>query len=299
MKGVVSGVVLSIFVVVAAATVPALGNQYALGLAFNLAMWIALTQSWSMLSATTGYVSLGHVVFYGLGTYVLILVLPVLPLWASLAASAAAAAVFALAVGLPVLRVHGPYFVILTYGLAELVKNVVVRIETFQGQFSRMIFDSPDLDTLYFYMLGCAVAATLVTYWIGHSHLGYGLRAIREDETAAEAVGVPVARLKLAAYAASAAIPGIVGGLVVLRVGYFEPTQAFDPAISFTIVTMVIVGGSEDIRGPLLGAVGFLLLSEILWTRLPQLYMIILGIALIVFIPHGLAGFTDKLGRKP
>jgi branched-chain amino acid transport system permease protein len=182
-------------------------------------MWIALPQSWSMLSATTGYVSLGHAVFYGLGTYVLILTLPLLPLWLALGSAAVAAAAFALLIGLPVLRVRGPYFVILTYGLSELVKNIVVRVETSQGHFSRMIFDSPDLNTLYLYMLGCAVVATAAVHWLRRSQTGFGLAAIREDETAAETVGVPVAWLKLLAFTMSAAIPGLVGGLVVLRVG--------------------------------------------------------------------------------
>lgn len=273
------------------------GQDYLIGIALTLAMWIALTQSWSILSAMTGYVSLGHAVFYGIGSYVLILTNGSLPLPLALLCSALAAAAVALMVGYPVLRVRGPYFVILTFGLAELIKHIVVQVETALGQFSRLIFDAPGLETLYFIMLGLAVLATVLAIVVQRSKFGRGLIAIRENEEAAEAVGVPVRRLKIAAFALSAAIPGAVGGLMTLRTSYFEPSQAFAPFISFSIVTMAVVGGSDRPRGPVLGAVAFVLLSELLWSRFPQLYMIILGVllvAFILFLPRGLSGLIEK-----
>jgi len=281
--------------------VPLSGDGYLLGLAFNLALWIALTQSWSILSATTGYVSLGHVVFYGLGSYVLVLTVGSLPVPLAIVLAGVAAAVFALVVGLPVLRVRGPYFVILTFGLAELVKHLVVQIEAALGQYSRLLFGMPDLPYLYWWMFGLAVAATAAAVAVRRSRFGRGLLAIRENEEAAETVGVPVNRLKLLAFAASAAVPGAVGALAQMRTGYFEPGQAFDPVVSFSIVTMAVVGGSDQARGPILGAAAFLLLSELLWSSLPQLYMIILGVLLIVFvlfIPQGLAGLLTPPGRR-
>jgi branched-chain amino acid transport system permease protein len=281
----------------AALAIGVMGQDYLLGVAFNLAMWVALTQSWSILSAMTGYVSLGHAVFYGIGAYVLVLTMGSLPLPLALVCSAVAAAVTALVTGYPVLRVRGPYFVILTFGLAELTKHIVVQIETELGQFSRLIFDAPGLRALYLTMLGLAVLATLAAALIRPSKFGRGLIAIRENEEAAEAIGVPVRALKLAAFALSAAIPGVVGGLVTLRTSYFEPAQVFDPLISFTIVTMAVVGGSDRPRGPIIGAVAFVLLSELLWSRFPQLYMIIVGILLVLFIlflPRGLSGLFDR-----
>jgi hypothetical protein len=129
------------------------------------------------------------------------------------------------------------------------------------------------------------------------SKFGRGLIAIRENEEAAEAIGVPVRRLKLAAFALSAAIPGVVGALMTLRSSYFEAAQAFDPLISFTIVTMAVVGGTDRPRGPIIGAVAFVLLSELLWSRLPQLYMIIVGVllvAFILFLPRGMSGLFER-----
>ena len=294
------GLILGVALAVVAAAVPAFGTPYMMGVVFQVAMWIALAQSWSMLSATTGYLSLGHAVFYGVGAYVCVLLTGTIPFEWALLAGAGAAAVFAAVVGLPVLRVRGPYFVILTYGLSELVRHVVMRIESALGSFGRMIFDVPRTEVLMWWMVGLAVLATLGAYAIRHSRFGAGLAAIREDEGAAETVGVPVTRLKLFAFIASAIIPGAVGGLALLRTSYFEPAQAFDPVISFTIVTMALVGGTETVRGPILGALGFALLSELLWSSLPQLYMIVLGLTLIIFIlfvPRGLSGLFARLGR--
>jgi len=289
--------VAAMLALVAALAVGFSGQDYFVGIAFNIAMWVALTQSWSILSAMTGYVSLGHAVFYGVGAYALVLTMGSLPLPLALLCSAAAAALIALVVGYPVLRVRGPYFVILTFGLAELIKHIVVQVETGLGQFSRLIFNAPDLRTLYFAMLGLAVLATLAAAAIRPSKFGRGLVAIRENEEAAEAIGVPVRRLKLAAFALSAVIPGMVGGLMTLRSNYFEPQQAFDPLISFTIVTMAVVGGSDRPRGPVIGAVAFVLLSELLWSRFPHLYMIIVGallVAFILFLPRGLSGLFER-----
>ncbi|WP_422372175.1 branched-chain amino acid ABC transporter permease [Hoeflea sp.] len=290
------GIALAIF----GAAAPFMGSTYLMGIVFQVAMWIALAQSWSMLSATTGYLSLGHAVFYGVGAYVCVLLTGIIPFELSILVAAGSAALFAAIVGMPVLRVRGPYFVILTYGLSELVRHIVMRIESALGSYGRMIFDVPAQEVLLWWMVSLAVLATLGAYAIRHSRFGAGLAAIREDEVAAQTIGVPVTRLKLLAFVASAAIPGAVGGLALLRVSYFEPAQAFDPVISFTIVTMALVGGTESIRGPILGAMGFALLSELLWSNLPQLYMIVLGLTLIVFVlfvPRGLSGLVGRIGR--
>lgn len=280
---------------------PLSGNAYLTGVAFQVAMWIALAQSWSMLSATTGYISLGHAVFYGIGGYVAVLMVDAAPFALVLLAAALAPAVFAAIVGLPVLRVRGPYFVILTFGLAELVRHGVMRIESALGSFGRMIFSAPTPEALLWWMVALAIAATLGAYLVRHSRFGAGLAAIREDEVAAETLGVPVSRMKLLALIASATLPGAVGALAMMRTGYFEPGQAFDPVVSFTIVTMALVGGTDTVRGPILGAIGFALLSEALWSNFPQLYMIVLGAALIgfvLFVPQGLSGLLDRKGGR-
>ncbi|MEZ5667657.1 MAG: branched-chain amino acid ABC transporter permease [Alphaproteobacteria bacterium] len=282
------------------ATPHALGAYWTL-VALNLAMWIALTQSWSLFSGMTGYISLGHVVFYGIGAYVAVVSFGTLPLWLAVPLGGLAASAFALLVAMPVLRVRGPYFVILTFGLAELVKYSVLNLETELGVSSRLLFGAPTAETLLYAMIALAVGASLLTHYVRSSRFGHGLIAIREDETAAETVGVPIVRYKAIAFAASAAVPGMVGGLMAMRSTYFEVLQVFNPLVSFTVVTMAIIGGSGDARGPLLGAVFLTALSELLWSNAPRLYMILLGAFLIGFVllaPGGLIGLAGRRGAR-
>lgn len=284
------------------ALVPGLGSDYATGVALNVCMWIALVESWSVLSALTGYVSLGHAVFYGLGAYVVVLGWDHLPLYVSLPLAGAVAVCFAALVGAPVLRVRGPYFVILTFGVSELVKYTVLAYESASGVASRILFNGPPLNTVFYLMLALAVAAYGLMALISGSRFGHGLRALRENEEAAQSVGVPVARFKLLAFMASAAIPAMVGGVMATRSTYFEATQVFDPMVSVTIIAMALIGGGDSARGPLLGVLFLSLLSELLWVNAPQIYMIILGLVLVVFVllmPGGIVGYlTQRAQRK-
>lgn len=284
-----------------AIAVPQLVGSYYVSVALTLCMWIALTQSWTILSGLTGYISLGHVLFYGLGGYVSVVAWQTLPLWISIPLAGLAAGVFAAVIGAPVLRVRGPYFVILTFGIAELVKFIVINVEASVAQAGRLMFGTPPIPTLFYVTLGLAVAATLLAWAVRRSRLGAGLIAIREDEPAAETIGVPVVRYKIYAYVLSAIIPGMVGAVMGLRLTYVEVLQLFNPIISFTIVTMAIIGGSDDARGPLLGAAFLVALSEFLWSSLPQLYMIVLGVLLVLFVlfaPNGIVGLLKGLGRR-
>ncbi len=274
-----------------------LGSDYVVNVATTLAMWIALSVSWMLLSGMTGYVSLGHVVFFGLGSYVAVLTVADAPLWAVLLLSGLGAVVLALVVGLPCFRVRGPYFVILTFGLAEFVKFVIVDIEARASKFGRMVLGGPDIDEILWIMAGLALAAFLMAFVVARSRLGAGLRAIREDEVAAATIGVPVVRLKLIVFALSALIPGIVGGVSVFRTGYFEPMQAFNPSVSLNMITMAVIGGTDDAFGPLIGTCLLVLLSELLWATQPELYMVLLGLLLVVFViwlPEGVEGRLRK-----
>jgi len=289
---------LPILFFVGMATLPLFAGDYYQGVGFQLLMWIALSQSWVLLSGLTGYISLGHAVFYGLGGYLTVLTWHIVPLPLAIPLSGLAAALFAALIGYPVMRVRGPYFVILTFGLAELVKYIVINVEAALGKFGRLMMGAPGLSTLYWAMLVLAIAATLLVVLVGRSRFGAGLRAIREDEPAAETAGVPAARYKLAAFALSALIPGMVGGLVALRTSYFEPQQIFSPTISFTVVTMAMIGGSDRARGPIMGALFLVLLSELLWANLAELYMIVLGLLLIGFVLFAPTGLDGLLRRR-
>lgn len=287
--GFAAGAGLLVFV----ALVPRLAGEYFIGVGLSLLMWVALTQSWATFSGMSGYVSLGHAVFYGIGAYVMVLTWRHVPVWVGGLLAGGASGLFALLVGYPVLRVRGPYFVILTFGLAEFVKFMVVNLEAALGQSSRLLFGTPELGDLYYVMLGLAAAATALMAAVRRSRFGSSLRAIREDEEAAETLGVPAARTKTLAFTLSAIIPGVVGAVMVQRLTYFQPLQVFSPMVSFTMLTMAIIGGSDRAPGPLLGVLFLGVLSEILWASMPEVYMILVGLLLVAFVllaPEGVYG---------
>ena len=118
-----------------------------------------------------------------------------------------------------------------------------------------------------FALARCGDAAARLV--VGRSRFGHGLRSLRENEEAAETLGVPVVRYKLLAFVLSAAIPGMVGAVMALRSTYFVVGQVFDPMISVTVIAMALLGGGDDARGPLLGALFLVLLSELLWAHAP------------------------------
>jgi len=277
-------------------------SEYMLGIGFTLFMYIALAQSWVILSGMTGYISLGHVVFFGSGAYVFVLLWGLVPVWLGVAISGLVVGIGALIIGYPVLRVRGPYFVILSFGLAELVKNLVLINDARLYKSLRPVFGAPPLEQLYLSMFILAVIATALTYWVRRSRFGAGLRSIREDEGAAETIGVLVARLKLFAFALSAIIPSMVGAIFIMRSGIFQPGDAFNPIVSFTMVTMAIIGGSDDAPGPFLGVAFLVILQELLWVNWPEVYMIILGallIGFVLFMPTGIYGWlSERLARS-
>lgn len=279
------------------AALPFFANAYIVGVGLTILMWIALTQSWCVLSQMTGYVSLGHVVFYGIGAYLAVVTWQQAPLALVVPAAGVLAAAFAAIVGLPVLRVRGPYFVILTFGLAELVKYSIMAYESASGTASRILFGTPELTSVYFMMFALAAAAIVLLEVVSRSRFGHGLRSLRENEEAAETLGVPIVRYKLLAFVLSAAIPGMVGAVMAMRSTYFVVVQAFDPMVSITVIAMAILGGGDSSRGPLLGVLFLSILSELLWAQAPTLYMIVLGAILVVFvllIPGGLVGLLEK-----
>jgi branched-chain amino acid transport system permease protein len=275
------------------AAAPLFVGQYGLSVALNLFMAIALAESWLLLSGLTGYISLGHAVFFGLGSYIMAVCFEFMPFWAVIPLGGLAAGVLALVFGYPALNVRGPYFVILTFGLAELAKFVVVTIESAVGNFGRILMDVPDIAVLYELMFGLAVVAFALVAVVQRSRFGAALRAIREDESAAETIGIDVRRAKVAAFVLSAIIPGMVGAVMAMRSAYFEPMVAFSPMVSFAIVTTAMIGGSDTPLGPLLGAVLLVGASELLWAHAPEIYNILLGIVLVVFVlrvPEGIHG---------
>lgn len=302
-RAIMIGFVVVIVSVASGELVAASGSDYIASVATTVAMWIALSASWIVLSGMTGYISLGHAVFFGLGGYTMALTWGVMPMGASIILAGAVAALLAIIIGYPCLRVRGPYFVILTFGVSEFVKFIVINIEASLGKFGRLVVGAPSVLAIFYVMLGLGALAFLLAWTVRRSRFGAGLLAIRADEEAAETVGVPVRHFKTAAFVLSAVLPGMAGAVDLLRSGYFEPLQSFSPLISLTIIATAVIGGSDDAPGPLMGALFLVILSELLLSSAPEIYKILLGLLLILFVlwvPDGIHGRLQALtaGRR-
>ncbi len=286
--------------VVILALMPRWTSDYHVSVLLDVLMWVALTESWIILSGYTGYISLGHAAFFGLGSYFMALTWPKLPFLLGILLAGTLSSLFALIIGLMVFRVRGPYFVILTLGLTEFILHVVINLEIkLGGTVGRILMGAPDLVTLYHAMLAVAIAAVIVAYLVKNSRFGAGLFSLKEDEEAANALGVNTTLQKWVAYVISAFFPGVVGAIMALRHSYIDPYNAFDPMVSFQVIVMAFLGGMEEVEGAIGGAVLLTLVSEALWARYPYYYMIMIGVIMIVtvkFMPLGLvAPFKGRL----
>lgn len=266
-------------------------SDYFLSVFLDLLMWVALTESWIILSGFAGYISLGHSAFFGLGAYLMALTWTQIPYILGVILAGLFSAGFAFAIGFPFLRVRGPYFVILTLGLTEITKYIVVNLEIkLGGTVGRILMMTPGLHTLYYSILVVTVLATATAYFVKNSRFGTGLFSIKGDEEAAGALGINTSLYKWLAFGISASFPGMVGAILALRRSYIDPYTVFDPMVSFQVIVMALLGGAEDVEGAMLGAILLTLISEVLWAHYPYYYMIILGIIIILivkFMPLG------------
>ncbi len=284
--------IVSIPAVVALALAPLAVSDYYVSFLLDLLMWIALTESWIILSGYTGYISLGHSAFFGLGAYFMAMTWTKIPYVLGVLLGGVVSGAFAFLIGFPFLRVRGPYFVILTLGLSELTTYIFVNLEIkLGGTVGRILMMTPDLNILYYSILIVFILTTVVTYLVKNSRLGTGLLSIKEDEDAANSLGVNTAYHKWLAFGLSAFFPGMIGAILALRRSYIDPYTVFSPMVSFQVIVMAFLGGVEGVEGAIVGAVVLSLLSEALWARYPYFYMIILGVIMIVivkFMPMGI-----------
>lgn len=281
----------SLIVIVCLVFLPLRVSDYYVSVLLDLLMWVALTESWIILSGYTGYISLAHSAFFGTGAYTMAMVWMKIPYVSAVALGGVLSSAFALAIGYPFLRVRGPYFVILTLGLTELTSYIFINLEIrLGGTVGRILMMTPGLHTLYYSMLVVFVATTVTAYFTKHSRFGTGLFSIKEDEDAANSLGVNTAYYKWLAFGISASFPGMIGAIMALRRSYIDPYTVFSPMVSFQVIVMAFLGGIEGIEGAMVGAVVLTLVSEALWAQYPYYYMIILGTIMIVivkFMPMG------------
>ena len=282
------------------AAAPFVVSPYQLSLLLLVFMYIALACSWNLIGGYTGYFTFGHVAYFGIGAYSSSLLIADAGLhWlAATALGAAVAALGALVVGFPSLRVKGPAFVILTLAFSQVLRIAVHLADQWTGGGRGLsLASNQSLLPVYFAFAFAAVAATWGMWAIDRSAFGRKLKAIRDDEFAAEAVGIDTRAEKLKAFVLSAVLPGFCGGVYAWYLSYINPEEAFSLRINVSMIVMVLLGGAGTVFGPLLGAVLVFGVSELLWAHFPTLHQLVFGlvlVALVLFAPDGLLGWFNR-----
>jgi len=225
------------------AGVPLVADGYGLSLAINILNYAVLATAWAMFSGPTRYVSLATVAFFGIGAYTVAVLGEALPWPAVLAAAALVGLVVAIVVGLSTLRLAGVYFVIFTFGLTELIRQLVTWYEVnVSNSIGRYVFLDISQEQIYWQLLALGAVLFLATLLLGRSRLGFALRIIGADETVARHCGIDTTRAKVLLFALSAVFMTLSGAIMAPRWTYIDPAIAFNPD------TAVRPGGNRNVR---------------------------------------------------
>jgi branched-chain amino acid transport system permease protein len=274
---------------------------------FTILKAIALASSLNMILGYTGYVSFAHIIFFGLGGYVGFYLISAQgwSLWLAMLAGGVAAGVLAFLVGKAILHLRGAYFALATIGVNAAMQAFVANFEPFGGpvgmNLNFQVYQqyggaANALETAFYVLAAIALIGVIVSYLIRTSKFGLGLLAIREDEDAAEVMGVVAPNAKTWAYVISAILPGIIGPLFFFKNGNIEPRDAFPLQSSIELIVMVMLGGQGTVFGPVLGATvyqrmrGYLLTSPIF----KDIQLSVAGallLLIVLFVPAGVVGW--------
>jgi branched-chain amino acid transport system permease protein len=291
--------------------VPLLGDQSILSLWTFILMYCVLAQGWNFIGGFAGRAAFGNVAFFGIGAYtVALLLLQNKPFWLGLTLAPIIAGLFAFLLGLPVLRLRGHYFAIATLGIAEALGEIV-QAKNIGAPAGEISLTPPDLNfkvsnALFFYgFLVLSLLTLLGTTWLTRTRFGYALVAIRENEQAAESLGIATYWYKVSAFVFSAVPTAIAGGLFAYWQLSFDPVGeggAFDVTISVAMILMTFVGGAGTIVGPILGATIIEYLDQYTSIASPSFHGPLLGLLIIlvtIFLPQGLVRLVQELLRNP
>ena len=261
----------------------------------------ALAQAWHLISGMTGYVAFGHAAFFGVGAYVGALFLTGGYPWGfAVLSGAGIAALLAVPLGILTLRLRGPYFAIAMLGLNEIARifaTLWVSVTNGGSPITLATNLLPSLTLESFSPLVLAMGPTLLVDDIHRSRFGLELRAIREDEEAAEMIGVNTTLNKVIAFILSALIPGAVGAVYAMYTSYLDPSSAFAHARNIEMIVVVLFGGSGTVWGPLIGAGVIMIMREMLWAQFPAAHLALLGVLLLVVVLY-LPGGIVSLARR-
>jgi len=288
-------------------SIPFFASDYWITLLVLIFIFTVYASGWNLFSGLTGYTNFGLAWFIGVSGYISSLLISdygffwlyAWPIGAILTSIAS------IGVGYILLRIKGVYFAIsmvaLTEGTRELFGTEYLAPITHGGQGVPFVAGIK-LPTLYWAILLLAFLSLLICYKIISSKFGLRLLAIREDEQAAETLGIHTTRDKIIAFMISAFLVGLAGSIHFTYQNYIDPSFAFSIHLTLTPIVMTLFGGIGTVFGPFIGATLFTLIHEILWAELTLLYMAIFGgilMVLILFFPQGLLGWMKEKGMLP
>ena len=282
---------------------PRFANAYWLSLMVNILMYVALATGWAFFCGSTRYISLAASAFFGVGAYAVAVVAPDYSYAAALAAALIISIVLSAFVGLATLRLSGMYFVIFTFGLATLVREIVSWWEfNVAQQAGRHLFLSITTTHIYYQLL--ALCAAIIVLWMirDRSRMGFALATLGADETVARQIGINTVALKIGTFVVSSVVMTLAGAILAPRWSYMDASVAFNPNTSFLTVIMALLGGATSVWGPMLGVIPLVLISDYLSVTVPNYFSVVLGLVLlgIVFlVPNGLIGLLRPDGPWP
>jgi branched-chain amino acid transport system permease protein len=299
---------LLVLIAIALAVLPQFVNAYWLRIATGALMWAGLACSWNIIGGYAGYIDFGHSAFFGIGGYTTAILMGDSfrwPFMATIPAGLIAAALVAAVIGGPTLRLRGAYFAIATWAFAEMLLQLVNVLEVTGGTGGLSLPPFLDENFFYFTMLAAVVVTYGVTWLLfERSRFGYKVKALRDHEAAAEAMGINTALVKLQAFALSAALAAMFGSIFAYWVTFINPKSVLGGDITDQMVVMVLLGGLGSFWGPALGGAALFLVNRLIWMNWGDtaFYIAILGAAIILvvlFLPEGIAGLFARRGSKP
>jgi branched-chain amino acid transport system permease protein len=270
---------------------------------FLMVKYICLAMSFNLIAGYVGYISFGHVAFYGIGGYVAAILASTTSLgnhgYVCLILGGLGAALAGWLLGMALLRLRGAYFAIATLALNEALKVVMFNLpdEFSGGSFGIPLPQLRNPDGAYYLMLGLAVCSMILIYLLAGSRFGVTLKAIREDEDAAMAVGINAPKYKVRAFSLSTFLMGMAGAIDILFIGYIYPEAAFNIEVNVEVIAMTMLGGIGTFVGPVIGAVILFIIQDFVWARWPFSHLIVLGVVLgflVLFMKRGLLGFAEE-----
>ena len=289
------------------AVAPAFLDAYWMHVLSNIFMYAVLAQGINLMAGYTGYPAFGNVVFFGLGGYATAVLM--VKLKASFALAALAATVLSpllvLLIGPPLLRLKGHYFAIATLGLNEAVKEVVGNATSLTGGGSGLSLPLPpgsaaaNAASFYYLFLGVMLLSTWITWEFGRRRLGIACRAIRDNETKAEASGLHTTRYKTTAWMISAAMTAAVGSINAYWMTYIDAPAVFDMAIAVKAFVIFLLGGAATVLGPIGGAFFVELLSTLTWSKLLNWHLGAMGLIIMLTVMLFPNGLRDAVRRAP